>query len=361
MRRTPHSLAANMDDSVPPYGRRSRDSSLMGAEPRSIAITGAHTSLGAELIARLDADDRYDQIFALDIEPPAARNQLVRTEFVHLDLTEPGVDGSLATLLSTQHIDTVVHAAFTDVPRHDPNYAHELEDVGTMHVLNACAGAQTARLVVASSTLVYGASPDNPNFLTEDAELRGELHGPYIASKVRAERQVMRFASEHPECAVSLLRFAPVLGPSVRNLFTRFFAKPWAPVLLGRDPLMQFLHERDAITALQRAVDAGATGPINIVGKGVLPYTTVLAMMGRVPVYLPPPLIRGATRLLWASHIARAPADLLPYLRYPCVADGTRGRAALGFSPQLNIRRTILDFLGLAPEDGATDVAQSVG
>jgi UDP-glucose 4-epimerase len=324
---------------------------------RVVAVTGACTYLGGELLRRLEEDPRYSRVLALDVRAPAATGGKV--EFIKLDLTQPTVDGELATLLQHAKVDTFVHGAFLAHPTHAAEWAHELEDVGTMHVLNACAGIEPRRLVMVSTTLVYGAHPKNPNFLTEDAELRGHRDSRFVNDKVRAERQVQRFAKEHPNVKVCVLRFAPILGPTISNMYTRFFSRPVAPVMMGHDPLMQFVHEQDAAFALVKAVESDAIGPFNIVGKGVLPYTTVLALLGRVPVPMPQIVARQLTKVLWATQLVGSPPSFLDFLLYLCVADGARARAALGFSPRLSIKRTILDFLGIAPEDGATDIARA--
>lgn len=325
---------------------------------RVVAVTGACTYLGGELLRRLEEDPRYTRVLALDIRPPALAPG-GKVEFVRLDLTQPTVDGELATLLGRHQVDTFVHGAFLSHPTHASDWAHELEDVGTMHVLNACAGVEPRRLVMISTTLVYGAHPKNPNFLTEDAELRGHRDSRFVNDKVRAERQVQRFAREHPNVEVCILRFAPILGPTTSNMYTRFFSRPVAPVMMGHDPLMQFVHEQDAAFALTRAVESHATGAFNIVGKGVLPYTTVLALLGRVPVPMPQFVARQLSKVLWATQLVGSPPSFLDFLLYLCVADGAKARRELGFSPRLSIKRTILDFLGMAPEDGATDVARA--
>jgi UDP-glucose 4-epimerase len=323
---------------------------------RVVAVTGACTYLGGELLRRLEEDRQYARVLALDIRPPAVLPG-GKTKFVKIDLTQPTIDGELATLLDRHAIDTVVHGAFLSHPTHASEWAHELEDVGTMHMLNACAGVEPRRLVMISTTLVYGAHPKNPNFLTEDAELRGHRDSRFVNDKVRAERQVQRFAREHPRVEVAVLRFAPILGPTVSNMYTRFLSRPIAPVMMGHDPLMQFVHEQDASFALQRAVESHATGAFNIVGKGVLPYTTVLAMLGRVPLPMPQLVARQLTKILWTTQLVGSPPSFLDFLLYLCVADGARARRELGFTPRLSIKRTILDFLGISPEDGATDVA----
>src|SRR3984885_11182003 len=181
---------------------------------RVVAITGACTYLGSELVRRLEEDRRYGRVLALDIRPPALAPGS-KVEFVKLDLTQPTVDGELASLLERERVDTFVHGAFLSHPTHAAEWAHELEDVGTMHVLNACAGIEPRRFVMISTTLVYGAHPKNPNFLTEDAELRGHRDSRFVNDKVRAERQALRFAKEHPNVEVCTLRFAPILGPTV--------------------------------------------------------------------------------------------------------------------------------------------------
>src|ERR1044071_7464759 len=323
---------------------------------RVVAVTGACTYLGGELLRRLEEDPRYRRVLALDIRPPALAPG-GKTEFVKIDLTQPTIDGELATLLERQAIDTLVHGAFLSHPTHASDWAHELEDVGTMHVLNACAGVEPKRLVTVSTTLVYGAHPKNPNFLGEDAALRGHRDSRFGNDKVRAEKQIQRFAKEHTNVEVCVLRFAPILGPTVSNMYTRFFARPVAPVMMGHDPLMQFVHEQDAAYALARAVESHATGAFNIVGKGVLPYNTVLALLGRVPLPMPQLIARQLTKVLWTTQLVGSPPSFLDFLLYLCVADGAKARRELGFSPRLSIKRTILDFLGVAPEGGATDVA----
>jgi UDP-glucose 4-epimerase len=325
---------------------------------RVVAVTGACTYLGGELLRRLEEDPTCTRVLALDVRPPAF-GPGSKTEFVKIDLTQPTIDGELATLLDRHHIDTFVHGAFLSHPTHASEWAHELEDVGTMHVLNACAGVEPRRLVMVSTTLVYGAHPKNPNFLTEDADLRGHRDSRFVNDKVRAERQVQRFAKEHPDVEVAILRFAPILGPTVSNMYTRFLSRPLAPVMMGHDPLMQFVHEQDAGFALLRAVDSHATGAFNIVGKGVLPYTTVLALLGRVPLPLPKFLARQLTKVLWTTQLVGSPPSFLDFLQYLCVADGGKARRELGWAPQLSIQRTVLDFLGVAPEDGATDVPRA--
>jgi UDP-glucose 4-epimerase len=328
-------------------------------DARVVALTGACNFLGRELIRLLEEDRRVARVIALDIRKPEI--PLDKTEFHALDLTSPTADAEIVQLLAGEQVDTFVHAAFLTYPTHATEWAHELEDIGTMHVFNALAELRPARVVMISTTLVYGASPDNPNFLSENHELRGHTDSRFINDKVRAEQQARRFADEHPEVAVAILRFCPILGPTITNFYTRFFSRPISPKMMGYDPLMQFIHERDAVRALKLAVDREVRGAYNIVGKGVLPYTTVLALMGKVPLPLPHFLARPLSRALWVTQVFDSPPSFLDFLRFLCVADGRRARAELGFSALFNIKRTIHDFLGVTADGGAADHTRAHG
>ena len=86
--------------------------STAGRPPgRVVAVTGACTVLGGELLRHLEADPTCERVLALDIRPPALAPG-GKVEFVKTDLTQPTVDGDLATLLTRHKVDTFVHGAF---------------------------------------------------------------------------------------------------------------------------------------------------------------------------------------------------------------------------------------------------------
>jgi len=68
-------------------------------------------------------------------------------------------------------------------------------------------------------------------------------------------------------------------------------------------------------------------------------------------------IARQVIKILWTTQLVGSPPSFLDFLVYLCVADGSKARRELGFTPQLSIKRTILDFLGISSEDGATDIA----
>lgn len=322
-----------------------RDSSVVPARPRrTVALTGADAFLGRNLIGLLEEDERIGRIVAIDVKnPPTAAG---KTRFYKVDLTQPSVDARLAEILAAEDVDTFLHMAFLASPTHASAWAHELESVGTMHVLNACRERPVRKFVLWSQTLLYGASPSNPNYLTEKHPLRANPASRFLRDKVEAEEAVARFARQMPGTLVTVLRLAPILGPTVSNYLTRYLGRRVVPTLMGFDPLMQFLHEVDALAAFVRAIHRDAPGVFNIVGEGVLPLSKVIGLVGRPSVPAPHPLVHPLTSALWAAQLSEAPPTFLDYLRWICVADGDRALAELQFRPSFTTREAVVDFAG---------------
>jgi UDP-glucose 4-epimerase len=308
-----------------------------------VALTAASSFLGANVIGLLEEDDRVGRIVAIDIKPTSTAGK--KTRSYEVDFTQPTAEARLAEVLAAERVDTLVHLAFVSSPTHATAWAHELESVGTMHALFAARQAQVRKVVMWSQTLLYGAHPSNPNFLSERHALRADPDEPFFADKIEAEGEAQRFAQRSPGGVVTVLRMAPILGPTVHNYVTRYLAQKLVPTMMGFDPLMQFLHEVDAIAALKLAIDRDVPGTFNIVGDGVLPLTTVIKLAGRIAMPIPHPVAESVAALGWLAQVADAPPSFLKYLRFLCVADGTKARERMGFRAAYTTREALLDFV----------------
>ncbi|MBX3231611.1 MAG: NAD-dependent epimerase/dehydratase family protein [Labilithrix sp.] len=317
---------------------------LIGKKPsgRAVAVTGAASFLGANLIGLLEEDPRIARIVAVDVKPPSTAQR--KTRFYEVDFTGASAEARLVELLGAEQADTLVHLAFMSSPTHATAHAHELESVGTRHVLVAARHANVRKVVAWSQTLLYGANPSNPNYLTEKHPLRAPSSEPWFADKLEAETELARFADRSPATIVTVLRTAPILGPTVRSYLTRWLARRLVPVAMGFDPLVQFLHEVDAIAAFKLAIDRDHPGVYNIVGDGVLPLSTVIKLAGRLPLPVPHPLVSTVGAALWLAQLVDAPPSFMHYLRFLCVADGAKAREKLGFRPAYTTREAVLDF-----------------
>lgn len=300
--------------------------------------------MGRNLVGLLEEDSFIQKIVVLDIQNPTTAGK--KTRFYKIDLTQPAVDARIAEILGAEEVDCVVHLAFLSSPTTASAWSHELESVGTMHVLNACRQKRIAKFILRSETVLYGPDATNPNFLTEKHALRGITNSQFLADKIAAEKETRKFAQSNPDCCVTTLRFAPIVGPTVHNYITRWLSRRLVPTVMGFDPLVQFLHEMDAVAAIMLAIARDVPGTFNIAGDGVLPLSTAVRLTGRSTLPVPEFVLRAMVSLLWAGGAAEAPPAFISYLRYLCVADGELAAVSLGFHPAHSTREAVLDFGG---------------
>ena len=200
-----------------------------------------------------------------------------------------------------------------------------------------------------SFTALYGAVPTNPNYLRETRRVEGASGGRFFTDKLEAERLARRYRAENPTAVVTVLRTAAILGRHCNNYVGQYFSLPVVPVLLGYDPLVQLLHEDDAVTAFKLAVDGDFNGEYNIAGEGVLPLSTALALSGKLTMAVPHVLAYPLAKVLWMTQVLDIAPPFLDFLRYLCVADIEKARVEMGFTPAHDVREILMDFAGTAP------------
>jgi len=310
--------------------------------PGVIAITGLSSFLGRALVQRLLQQSPALRVVGLDQRRPYRLDPLVH--FHGVDLTEPTADSRVAEVFAEERVEAVVHTAFRSEPSADLEMDHELDTIGSLHVMNACAAAKVRRLVVASSTMLYGPWPDNPNFLTERHPLRGHPGAHSIANRIQVESLLAKWGARNPDTELSILRNCWVFGPSYWDYVARYFSRPFVPKLMGYDPLMQFIHEDDYVYAFEAATLRSHPGVFNVVGKGVLPLSTILRIAGKRILPMPSQILYRMAYYPSQGQTGDRPEGFYDYLRYLWVADGQRGWDAFG-EPTYTTREAWMSFV----------------
>jgi UDP-glucose 4-epimerase len=226
--------------------------------------------------------------------------------------------------------------------------------IGTMQLLAACQRAPLVRkLVVKSTTAVYGAGPNDPAVFTEDMTTRGLPSSGYAKDNAEVEGYVRGFGRRRPDVHVTTLRFTNLIGPKVDTVLTRYFSIPGVvPTVLGRDARLQLVHSEDALAVLHRAVDDDLPGVFNVGGDGVLLLTQAIRRAGRVAVPVPGPVVGPITRLFRNTRLLDFGPEQVRYLNFGRVVDTTRLKEVFGFTPRWTTRQAFDDYVhgrGLRP------------
>ncbi|NYH52298.1 UDP-glucose 4-epimerase [Nocardiopsis arvandica] len=220
---------------------------------RVVLVTGVSSPLATRVAQALSEEPGVRRVIGADSSSPS--EDAPGVEYAHVDLH----DGSLDRIVTDSGADLVLHLGLdtVNVPNREDNV------LGTMRVLGAAQRSTTVRRLVVRSSA------------TLDADDAAEV-----------ERHTRGLQRRRPDLSVAVLRFANLIGPSVRTPLTRYLDSRVVPTVLGSDPHVQFLHEDDGAEALVRMALSDGTGSFDVAGADSVPLSHCLRRVGgqRLPV-----------------------------------------------------------------------------
>jgi nucleoside-diphosphate-sugar epimerase len=313
-------------------------------------VTGATGAIGPATVRALLASGAGVRVFGrLDRardEAGQAQAWPAGVEPAIGDVREPA-----AVAAAMPAVDVVIHlAALLHVvnppPGHDQLYRAINVD-GTRHVAEAAAAAGVRRLVLASTTAVYG--PTGEQEASEDTAPAPDSW--YAESKLEAERAA-RTVGRQSGLEIVILRLSAVYGPRVRGNYRRLLRAMargrFVSIGAGRNR-RSLVADQDAARAFELAARhpsaAGHTfnvadGPAHSVDE-ILSAMAAAVGRQRPRWHLPTGVARvvAAAGDLAGGAVGRRPGlrpSVEKYLEESAV-DATRIRDVLGFRPELDL------------------------
>ena len=236
-------------------------------------VTGGAGFIGSHVVDLLDA--RGDAVRVVDDLSTGRRENLEahpEVELVEADLAEPG-----AAETAVAGVDGVIHlAGLSSVPGsvRAPRRSHRVHVEATHELLLAARDAGIRRVVMASSSSIYGEPATVP---THEGVPPAPL-SPYAMHKLVGEQYAAFFSRSYGLETVAL-RFFNVFGPrqdprsrysGVISLFTTALFSGRAPTIHGDgEQTRDFIYVADAARAVARACDApGLSGRAVNIARG---------------------------------------------------------------------------------------------
>jgi UDP-glucose 4-epimerase len=312
-------------------------------------VTGVSRYLGGLLAAKLSDDSSIERVIGVDVEPP--KTDVGRTEFVRADIRNP----IIAKVIASAKVDTVAHLSVIATPFGAGGRAamKEINVIGTMQLLAACQKAPSVRkLVVKSTTAVYGSSSRDPALFTENMEPRALPRSGYAKDSVEVEGYVRGLGRRRPDVDVTLLRFANFIGPNIDTPLTRYFSLPIVPTVFGFDPRLQLLHEDDGMEVLRRAVVEDHRGTFNVAAEGVLLLSQAIRRAGRTSLQFPSPAVTAVGSIFRRTGLVDFSPEQLQFLQFGRGVDTTRLSDDFGYFARYTTLEAFDDFVtgsGLKP------------
>jgi nucleoside-diphosphate-sugar epimerase len=279
--------------------------------PPVVAVTGAARGAGHALAVRLASSARTGHIVAIDDH----RGDATGVTWRLADVRDP----TLASRLSG--VDVVVHTDLDASADIDPRQRRARNVRGAQTVLTAAAAERVGRVVLVTSAMVYGARPDNPVPLPEDAPLLADSAGSLAGDLLEIEELARRSRRVNPGMSVTVVRPAALVGDAVDTLLTRHFEAPRLLAVRGCEPRWQFCHVDDLAVALELAAAGEVSGDLAVGCDGSLTAAEVESQSGLKSVELPARLTFSTAQRLHRIGVTPTPAAELRYMVYPWVVD----------------------------------------
>ena len=221
---------------------------------KSYLVTGGAGFIGSHICERLASDGQMVRV--LD-DFSAGKEENLAAFRNDVEVIRGDIRDRDTVAKATRGIDIVFHeAAMGSVPRSvaDPLTTHEVNITGTLNILLAARDAGVRRVVFASSSSVYGETPELPKH--EHMEL--QPLSPYALSKLAGEQYISVFKQVYGLEAVAL-RYFNIFGPrqDPESHYAAVIPKFATALLTGERPIIygDGLQSRD-FTYVENVVEA---------------------------------------------------------------------------------------------------------
>ncbi|MFN3255776.1 MAG: NAD-dependent epimerase/dehydratase family protein [Ilumatobacter sp.] len=275
-------------------------------------LTGGRGALGRR-VARLLADDPGIDVVLLD------------------GVAHPS--GGVPTLADLAVADVVVDLGTSDYDRRAERRESSTEFVA--ETLSAADQLSADHVVFVSSALVYGAAPNNPKPLTEDAVVRPDVEFVFARQLASAEELVEQWRLARSGRVTSVLRPAVALAAGDNSRLAAALVSGLGRRVAQADPPSQFLHLDDLADAVALAIRSRLDGVFNVAPDGWIAGERVRALSGERPRFpMPERLAEVTGSLRWRLLRGPIPPGLGPYTREPWIVSNGRLRSA-GWEPTI--------------------------
>jgi UDP-glucose 4-epimerase len=237
------------------------------------------------------------------------------------------------------HMATVTHLTVRNEDRYRINL------YGTRAVFDHCAHYGAKRCIFVGRHTYYGAAADSSMYHGEEDPPMAMTTFPELADLVAADLYAGSALWRYPTLDTCVLRLCYTLGPSLSGTLATFLKGKRVPMVLGFDPLFQFMHEEDAADAIVISLEKQLRGVYNVAGPQPMPLSLLAKQAGRMAVPLPELVM---STLFGRFGLPQLPPGAVAHLKYPVVIDDSSFRAATGFTHQKDEDTTIGDFRRIA-------------
>ena len=287
-----------------------------------VLILGVAGAIGRKVAERLMGQGH--EVIGIDARPWATKPRGL--ELHHVDIRKRAAED----VFRKSKPEAVIHMATVTSLQIRGEERYRINLGGTRAVFEHCATYGVKHAVFVGRHTFYGAGPDSPLFHTEDEPPMALATFPELSDLVAADLFAATALWRNEAMTTAVLRICYTLGDSGHGTLATFLRGPRVPTVLGFDPLFQFLHEDDVVTAIAIALEKKVRGIFNVAGPQPVPLSVIVRETGRQVFPCPEFLLNLAVGRFGLPNL---PPGALSHIKYPVVVDAGAFREA--FPPRI--------------------------
>lgn len=289
-----------------------------------IGIQGAMAKITAELLMKNDPHVKILGVDSRPIDNMPTRSQLSWQQMKYNRT-------NFEKIFREHQFDSVLHLGRLG---HSPAMGNihkriDINLIGTNTILELAQKFQVKKVVILSTHHVYGALPDNPMFLKEDAPLRASFKYAELRDVVEMDQMCTNWMWKNQnEIQTIVLRPSNIIGPQIKNSITQYLKTPYAPLPVDYNPMLQFIHEFDMASIIVAAVNKLTTGIYNVTSDDVISLHEAAEIIGVKKILVPIIAVEQLAKFL--TPIWKFPLYLIDYIKFPSTLDNSELKKHLG-------------------------------
>ncbi|MFC1615842.1 NAD-dependent epimerase/dehydratase family protein [Patescibacteria group bacterium] len=308
---------------------------------KKILITGSSGYLGHFLAKHFAA--KNIQVVGLDVAPHTVENDFDNFKFIKNDVRK---FDQLYEILKKEKPSHVIHLAYLMEPNHDKKFEYDVDVKGSQNIFKAADQTNSVKqFLLFSSTSIYGAHKDNPEWLTEESPLRPADY-TYAVHKRTVEEYYHSY-SKRPDMKLVIVRMCTAVGPSYYKKGGVVSSLAKAPISIeigSKQNAVQFIHEDDVKALVEKiSEDYEVEDTFNLCPDSYATVKSLAKALKKRSIKIPLFLLKGIFWILWKLHLGDLTPAMAKLMAYSIVASPKKLMDHYNYKFQYTTKEALLD------------------
>lgn len=312
-------------------------------EKKRVLVTGAEGYIGKKLIKKfIDNPKNIETVVGIDIKES---NDYAKENFhfIQCDILSE-VPGQL---IEKYQINTIVHlASIVKAPKGMTiETMYKIDVVGTDKLYKSAIKNKVDQFIITTSGASYGYYKDNPEWLKEDDEIRGNDEFAYSKHKRLIEEMLLDYRKKNDFPKQLILRPGTILGKGVSNQITDIFEKAIVTGIKNAKTPFVFIWDEDVINIIYQGIFKNKTGIYNLAGDGYLTLPQIAGILKKPFLGIPVNFMKAILGFMKKLNLTQYGPEQVKFLLYRPVLSNEKLKSDFRYTPRYSSKEVFEYYL----------------